>query len=399
MKNLEKQFFKKKPHVLSLMLLSAFAVMGALVLTPSLPNIAKFFDVTPGAAKMTVTLFLFGYAVGQLVYAPIANRFGRKPAFHFGILIATLGSIFSIIASPVESFDLLLLGRFLEALGASAGLVVAFTVVDDFYAENKRKVMAIIMLAFAIVPGIAITVGGLIAQYLNWQYCFYFLLFYGLLLIIPVCRLPETLSKSDVDLHALKAKKLLRNYFTEFKNAKIIGFSICSGLSSGSLYAFGAQGPFIGIHLLNTPAAIYGFLALIPYIGTLIGSLVAMRLHYINPFHLLKLSFLCQVLAAIVMFLLFITHLISLWSLLAPMILLCFGHPIIAATANSMAMNSAKNKSNGSAITTFTAMSVAMFITLLLGVFHTNAPILLPAILFLSLGLMCSTYFLCRLER
>ena len=177
-----------------------------------------------------------------------------------------------------------------------------------------------------------------------------------------------------------------------------MGFSTCSGLSSGSLYAFGAQGPFIGIHLLSTPAAIYGLLALIPYIGTFVGSLVAMRLHYVSAFRLLKFSFFCQVLAAAIMFLSFITHHVSLWSLLAPMILLCFGHPIIAATANSMAINNAKNKSNGSAVTTFTAMSVAMFITLLLGLFHTNAPILLPVILFVSLTLMVATYFLCRLS-
>src|SRR5215471_11711867 len=102
MTNKLEQNFKllgKEPHIVSLMLLSAFAGMGAILMTPALPQIAKYFNISTGTSQLTVTSFLLGYALGQLIYGPIANKFGRKPAFFLGIAIATLGSIFSILSS------------------------------------------------------------------------------------------------------------------------------------------------------------------------------------------------------------------------------------------------------------------------------------------------------------
>lgn len=385
----------KEPHVLSLMLLSAFAIMGAIILTPSLPKISTFFNISTGISQMTVTLFLLGYAGGQLIYGPIANRYGRKPALYVGIIVATIGSIFSILASPVESFNLLLLGRLLEALGSSAGLVVSFTVINDFYIKDSRKITATIMLAFAIVPGVAVFLGGFIAQYLDWKYCFYFLLIYGLLLIIPVWRLPETLIEKDH--HALKTKKLLFNYLKEFKHHRLIGFAACSGLSSACVYVFGAEGPFIGIHLLHVPPAIYGLLGLIPYSGTFIGSIVVIKFSNFNAIRLIKFAFFLEFIAASIMLILFLQHYVTLMSLLGPMILLCIGHPIIAGTAISLAMNDAIDKSNGSSVMNFTMLSVAMLITFLLAILQITSPVILPVMFFLSLMLMIVFYFSCRL--
>lgn len=387
----------KEPHILSLMLLSAFAVMGAIILTPSLPEISSFFKVNTGLAQMTVTLFLLGYGGGQLIYGPIANRYGRKPALYLGIIIATIGSLFSIVSAPIESFNLLLLGRLLEALGASAGLVVSFTIINDFYDKESRRITATIMLAFAVVPGVAVLLGGFIAQYLDWKSCFYFLLAYGLILIIPIWRLPETLLEPDH--HALKTKKLFFNYLKECKNKILIGFAICSGLSSACIYVFGAEGPFIGIHLLNTPPATYGFLGLIPYVGTFIGSILVIKFSNFNAIRLIKFAFILELTASIIMFFLFLSDHITLLTLLGPMILLCMGHPIIAGTAISLAMKSAGDKSNGSAVMNFTTMSVAMLITFLLGMLHIASPMILPIMFFLSLTLMIATYFSCKLGK
>lgn len=92
----------KEPHLLSLMLLSAFAVMGAIILTPDLPKITSFFHISTGTSQLSVSIFLLGYAGGQLIYGPLANRYGRKPALYIGIVVATVGSLFSILSSPIE---------------------------------------------------------------------------------------------------------------------------------------------------------------------------------------------------------------------------------------------------------------------------------------------------------
>jgi DHA1 family bicyclomycin/chloramphenicol resistance-like MFS transporter len=175
-----KQIYKlgsKAPHIISLMLLSAFAAMGAIIMTPALPAIADFFGRSVGATQLAVTSFLLGYALGQLIYGPIANRYGRKIGLYIGIAIATLGSLFSILSSPADSFTLLITGRFLEAIGSSAGLAISFAMINDFYFETQaRKITGLLMLAFAIVPGVATAVGGILVQYIGWRACFYFLL-------------------------------------------------------------------------------------------------------------------------------------------------------------------------------------------------------------------------------
>jgi MFS transporter, DHA1 family, multidrug resistance protein len=381
----------KEPHIISLTLLSGFAAMGAILMTPALPAIAHFFSISIGTTQLTVTCFLLGYALGQLIYGPIANRLGRKPAFYVGIIIATIGSLFSILASPIESFSLLIAGRLLEALGASAGLVVCFTLINDFYyPQEARRVTSLMMVAFAVMPGVAISIGGILTQYISWQACFYFLLLYGLILIYPVRKLPETICQRDP--HALHFNHVLKNYATIILNKRLVGFSLCSGFSSACIYVFGAAGPFIGIQLLHIKPATYGLLGLTPFIGSFIGCMVNVRLTHVNPMRMLKIAFCMEVAAAIFMLVCFLLHWINLATLLIPMGLLCAGHPIMASTALSLAMNQTEDRGNGSAVMNFVAMSMPVFMTFLLGILHVSAAWIMPFIFLIALTIVFLVY-------
>ncbi len=381
----------KPPHILGLTVLCAFAAMGAILMTPALPSIAHYFNISMGLAQLTVTSFLLGCAVGQLIYGPIANRWGRKPAFYIGIVMATLGSLFSILSSPVESFSLLIVGRLLEALGSSVGLVVCFTLINDFYfPQEARRVTGFMIVAFAIIPGIAIAVGGILTQYTGWQGCFYFLLLYGLALMYPAAKMPETLSEPDA--HALHYQQIFKNYAAIFKNSKLISFSACSGLSSACIYVFGAEGPFIGIHLLHISPATYGLLGLLPFLGTLIGCLINIRLGFVKAMTMLKAAFFIELFATILMLFFFAFHLVNLFTLLAPMALLCLGHAILTSTAMSLAMTYAEDKANGAAVMNFIAMSMPVLMTFLLGMLHIGAAWILPLIFVIALGLMFAIY-------
>ena len=265
----------KEPQLISLMLLSAFAVMGAIIMTPALPQISYHFNTSVGYTQLVVTVFLLGYSLGQLLYGPLANRYGRKPALYFGIVIASLGSIFSILSSPTDSFLLLILGRFLESIGASGGLAVSFTIINDYYYENEaRRITAALMLAFAIIPGIAIAMGGFLVQYFDWRACFYFLLGYGFLLFYFARQLPETLLEKDV--RAMRMSHVLSGYRNKLLNQKLVGFAMISGISSGCIYVFGAEGPFIGIHYLKvSPALRHNYLNYYPILEPLKTILIA----------------------------------------------------------------------------------------------------------------------------
>lgn len=381
----------KEPHVVSLMLLSAFAAMGAIIMTPALPQIAGFFGESVGTTQLAVTSFLLGYAVGQLIYGPLANRYGRKIALYVGIIIASGGSLFSILSSFTDSFTLLITGRFLEAIGSSAGLAISFAMINDFYFEEQaRKVTGLLMLAFAIVPGVATAVGGVLVQYFDWRACFYFLLIYGLLLLIPTYRLPETMIEKD--LHATKIKNIFFNYTEKFLNKKLIGFACIAGFSSACIYVFGAEGPFIGIHILHTPPAIYGILSLMPFIGTFIGALIVVRLSRLNPLMVFKIAFLIEFTAAVVLFLLFIFHFVSLITLLIPMGFFCIGHPIIGGTILPLAMKQSADKANASAVMNFSSCSMPVIMTFLMGMLHVPYAWIMPVIFLIALGLMISLY-------
>lgn len=372
---------QKEPHLISLMLLSAFAAMGAILMTPAIPQVASHFHVPIGLAQMIVSSFLLGYALGQIIYGPIANRLGRKPTFLLGIAMATAGSLFSILAGPLDSFVLLIVGRFLEAIGASAGLVVCIILINEFYSPTEaRRVIGLLMIAFAIVPGIAVTVGGFLTEYLHWEACLYFLLIYGLLLIVPVLRLPETLLQKDP--HALHYQHLWRNYAKAFRNRRLMGYALCAGLSASGIYVFGAEGPYIGIRLLGINPAYYGLLGLIPYCGTLLGALLSARLKHWHAHRVLILGFGFELAGAVIMLLAFLSHHLTLITLLAPMLLFCMGHPCITGTSIATGVaHHTTDKGNGSAVANFVMMSMPMVCTFALGALQISAAWILPVFL------------------
>src|SRR5690606_17410179 len=115
---------KKKPSFTTLVLLISFATVNAVLFTPELPQLAELFKVSKDSAEQTVAWFLLGYAIGQLVYGPIANRLGRKPALYLGVGLQILSSLLCVLAGYLQNWSLLLVARFLLALGSGVGLMM-----------------------------------------------------------------------------------------------------------------------------------------------------------------------------------------------------------------------------------------------------------------------------------
>lgn len=105
----------KLPFI-TLLLLISFASVNAVLFTPALPGIAYFFGISADTAQQTITWFLIGYALGQLLYGPIANRFGRKPALYAGIGLQIVSSLLCVLAGVLHQYWLLVVARFLLAL-------------------------------------------------------------------------------------------------------------------------------------------------------------------------------------------------------------------------------------------------------------------------------------------
>lgn len=372
---------QKAPNIITLIVMSSFAAMGAVIFTPALPQMADYFKVSSGHSQLAVTLFLLGYALGQLIYGPLSNYFGRKKAFIIGIVIATLGSILSILAEPLHSFDLLIVGRVFEALGSSAGLVISFAIVNDFYyPKDARKVISYMMLAFAIVPGVSTLIGGLLVTQWHWISCFYFLLIYGLVITLPVFMLAETLVEKDTQ--ALHHRKIAMNYAKLFACKKLTISSLFYGLATMCIYTYAAGAPFIAIHQLGISAQRYGFIGLLPFLGTGLGSIVSAKLsHRLSAKALVMIGMMISTTGILLLAILFACGQVALWSLIGCGAIFMFGGCLIMINCAGLATADIQDKGNASAVMSFTNMMMPVTGTFVIAMIPWANDIKLPIIL------------------
>jgi DHA1 family bicyclomycin/chloramphenicol resistance-like MFS transporter len=381
----------KLPY-LTLILLISFASVNATLFTPALPSIAQFFNVSNNMVQHTITWFLIGYAFGQLIYGPLANRFGRKPALYAGISLQIISSLLCVYSSAVHSFELLVFARFMLALGSGVGLKMTFTLVNECCEQKTAgKTTSYLMLAFAVTPGLGVALGGYLNAHFNWTSCFYAGAAYGLLLLLLVTQLPETLKTVNKD--ALKLNYLMNGYGAQFKNVKLIVGGLLMGGATSFFYAFAALAPFIAINIYGLNSAEYGSANIIPCVGLFMGSLFCAQLtkHY-ELKSLLNPGLLTTLAGIIAMTVMMWLHAPVLFAIFIPMMLVYFGLSFIMAVTSTLTMAKASDKAYGSAVMSFLNMGSATVVVLSLGAFTVHT-MLLPAVFFglcvTMFGLVC----------
>lgn len=377
----------KKPSIISLLFLSAFSTLPGVLFTPAFPAIKRELGISTSLTQMTMTIFLLGYALGNLPYGPTANRFGRKPTLLAGITIAFLGSIIVAMVSRVASIDLLLLGRFLMGFGASVGIKIATTMIGDAFSESEaRHVTPQIVLTFAIVPGLAIFIGGILTQYLGWQSCLYFLVAYCLFQFFISINLPETAPK--LDRHALNLKIIGEKYGKELKSPIVMAMALMLGLGTSYVYLFAAESPFIGIQYLGLTPQLFGMLNFIPSIGMAAGSFFSRIIATKHTgFTVLKWGIGIICISSLVMVFLFGFGMISTYTLFAPISLIYFGLSLVFSNALAIGISHAKDKSAASSVLNFINILVSVILLSVLSMFSTHHFIRMP-LLFTTAGIL-----------
>lgn len=374
----------------TLVLLISFPSVNAVLYTPSLPNIALYFHISNNLAQQTMTYFLFGYTLSQLIYGPLCNRFGRKKALYIGIGLQLLGSFSCILSGMIHTYSLLIIGRILVSIGAGAGLKMTYTLINDCHdAKRASQLIAYLMPALALTFGFGVSVGGLLNSYLGWTSCFYACLGYGMLLLIRIIRIPET--GDTTYQQPAKLKRHVIELIKHFQNRPIIRGGCLMGLSSTFMYAFSAIAPFIAMNTFNMNSAQYGVATLFPSLGLLIGPLVSA--HLSKSWEFVRLIWLGILIVMIGSSLI----LLGLWlkwpitvSLFSPMIIISFGLSFIAPNASGYALSHTKDKANGSAVLNF--INIGLPTIILLGV--TYAPfhlLMLPSVYLMLCSMMAIT--------
>lgn len=365
----------------TLLLLISFATVNAVLFTPALPDIAIYFGISGVTAQSTITWFLVGYALGQLVYGPIANRFGRKFALYGGISLQIVSSLLCVLAGALHKYELLVLGRFLLALGSGVGRKMTFTLVNECYEPKKAsETISYLMIAFAITPGLGVMLGGFLTTYFDWTSCFYAGAIYGIFLWVLVTRLPET---QKFEHHqALQIKSLFHGYANQLTNSQLVLGGLLMGGATCFTYIFAALAPFIAINIFGMSSAEYGVANILPPIGIVIGSLMAAKFSKIYELKsVMRAGIYMTCLGVLLMYLLMLMHAPTLVSLFLPMTILSFALCFIFANASTIAMSYVNDKANGSAVMNFLCMGVSTIVVLNLSLFSIKS-FLLPGIYF-----------------
>lgn len=359
---------KIKNPLYALIVIMPYATIAVLILTPALLELAYRYGISTKASNGVITFAMLGYAIGPILYGPIASRHGKKRTVYIGVAISLVGILSCIFSYYQHNFILMLVGRLITSLGAVSGMVIAYAVVADYYAEvDARKILSIlVILAFAVIPSLAIALGGYITQNFGWIYCLYFLGLYAFVCVLVVYLLAD--KPDDRSQTLINFDSMLIGYLALLKNKVYMGYISLAGIAVAAVYIYAAKAPIVAVHQIRLNPSEFGYYNLIPYSGYIIAlyasSKLSARLLYqhIIVFGLVMMSAgsLLILLASLV------NHLSANVLFFGAFIIFCGSAPIVP---NSMvlATKSIHDRSFAASFGSFFYMVLAAFLTWLAG--------------------------------
>jgi len=355
-----KTFEATRPGSIALLtFMVALGQMSMGLYLPSMPSMAAAFGTETGAVQLTLTVFIGGFAVSQLVWGPVSDRFGRRPTLLMGLTVFALAGFGCAFAQSIEQLIAL---RFLQALGACSGQVVARAVVrDTTEGAMSAKVMSYIALAMSLSPAVTPSIGGFLQAWLGWHANFVLLGLIGLtLFLIASLRLPETNRFRDET--ATDLAPMLRNYAALLRDPGYLGYVLVIGGMFGSLMSYQTGSPFVLMEMLGWSPQAYGLLILFNVLGFLSGSLTGARLApRLGIPRMVRLGTIAVLVSGVAMVASPLSGHISTPGVIAPMMIFLFGMGLGLPSAFTGAMASyPRIAGSAAALMGFIQMGVAM---------------------------------------
>ncbi len=255
-----------------ILILGALAALGPFAIDmylPGFPAIAKDLRTDISHVALSLTSYFIGISVGQLIYGPLVDRFGRKRPLVFGLSLFVLASVGCAFAPSVEW----LIGlRLLLALGGCVGMVASRAVVRDvFPVSDIPKVFSMLMLVMGVAPIIAPTIGGFVTSTLGWRYIFAVLTGIGALVLMAVAfLLPE--SKGPDPTLSLKPKRVLGEFLAVLKEPVFVVYVLAASTAQAGMFAYITGSPFVFMNIFDLTETQYGWVFGSNAFGFILGS-------------------------------------------------------------------------------------------------------------------------------
>ncbi|WP_174301177.1 multidrug effflux MFS transporter [Caulobacter sp. S45] len=310
-------------EVILLACLSMFGSVSLDMYLPALPGMARALHASTAEAQSTVSVFLLGLAVGQLVVGPLSDRFGRRLPILGGAGLYCLASGLCAISTHV---GLLVGARLLQALAACAGSVVARAVVRDRYDDHEvLHVLSLLSLVFGVAPVLAPLVGGWVLGVADWRWIFGVQALFGLAAGTAACfLLPE--SRSEATRLQARAENAAASYLALLRQPLLIGYLLTGGLAGAALFSYITSAPRMVIGEFHIAPARFGWVFGANAIGLIGAGQVNARLARRIPADtLVQAALLAALAAATVLATCAWTGWGGMWGVLAPLFVVISG--------------------------------------------------------------------------
>lgn len=356
----------------------SMAPMGIDMYLPSLPVLERAFATGAGQVQLTLSTFFLGFALGQALYGPVSDRYGRRPPLFVGLALFAAASVGCAYAPSVEALAGL---RFLQAVGACAGMVIARAMVRDLFdVRDAVRVFSTLMLVVGLAPILAPLLGGYVLLWFGWQAIFLFLAGFGALVAtVAWLRLGETHAPRPAG--SLSPGTVVAVYRALLHSRPFMGYSLSGGITIAGMFAYIAGSPFVFIDYYGVSALQFGWLFGANGLGFVLAAQVNGRMmRGAEPHRVLSAMLLVEAGAGIALLLAALTGfggLIGIWLPLFVYIS-CLGFVMPNATALAMAPHG-EHAGAASALLGVMQFGLASLAASILGTVHSASPVPMAA--------------------
>ncbi|MDQ9156909.1 multidrug effflux MFS transporter [Citrobacter portucalensis] len=349
--------------------LMAFTSLSTDIYLPAMPTMAEDLH---GNVELTITGFLIGFTIAQLIWGPISDHMGRRKPLFIGMVLFIIGSAGCALSTSITQ---IVFWRVFQALGACTGPMLARAMIRDLFARIRAaQMLSTLVLVMAIAPIAGPLIGGQIIRLSTWHSIFWLLVVIGALMFISLNWLPETLPE-DKRVKASLAGAF-RNYRSLLTNGRFMRYTLSLTFYYVGAYAFITGSPFVYISYYHVDPQHYGWLFALNIIGVMAMSVVNRRLvqrHALEQ--LLKYATMLAALAAVALALLVKLESGGIVAIIVSIFLLFSMNGIIAATSTAAALDAVPNIA-GSASALIGALQYGSGIisSLLLAAFSDGTP-------------------------
>ncbi|WP_122097036.1 multidrug effflux MFS transporter [Rahnella sp. Larv3_ips] len=281
--------------VLILSALMAITSLSTDIYLPAMPVMATDLQ---GDAELTITGFLIGFCIAQLVWGPVSDHFGRRLPLFLGMVLFIAGSVGCALSTDIVQ---IVFWRVFQALGACTGPMLARAMIRDLFSRTRAaQMLSTLMIIMAVAPIAGPLIGGQMIKVTSWHTIFWLLAIIGVLMLVSLFWLEETLPAEKRVKASLSGA--FANYAILLRNGSFMRFTLCLTFYYVAAYAFITGSPFVYIRYFGVDPQHYGWLFAVNIIGLMAVSVVNRRLVHRYPLEsLLRFAVFAATLAAVIL--------------------------------------------------------------------------------------------------